>query len=128
MDLYNYVRATGDLAEWDALSDPGCEFCANTRARVAEVYSADGQLDGGTVTVTDGALIDYTPELHVHSVQFSYSASPTTEYDADGVAVRTAEGVTGFVIVEVGFAGDRWMLVTGASRDEPVPPLERSTS
>lgn len=128
MDLYNYVRATGDLTEWDALSDPGCEFCTNTHTRVAEVYSADGRLEGGTVAVADGSLIDYTPELHVHSVQFAFSASPTTEYDADGAAVRTAEGTAGFVIVEVGFTGDRWMLVTGASRDEPVPPMQESAS
>ncbi|MDO8106028.1 DUF6318 family protein [Isoptericola sp. b441] len=127
LDLYNYVRATGDLTEWDALSDPGCEFCANTHTRVAEVYQAGGRLDGGTVAVSDGALIDYTPELHVHSVQFAYTASPTTEFDRSGGAVRTAPEGGGYVVVEVGFTGERWMLVTGDARSRSVAPIGSST-
>ena len=42
--LYPYVYATGDLAEWNALSDPDCKFCAsvvdNARAMSPTVTTA----------------------------------------------------------------------------------------
>ncbi len=37
MELYNYVNATGDLTEWDAASDPGCEYCAAVHDDASEV-------------------------------------------------------------------------------------------
>ncbi len=47
MELYNYVIATGDLTEWDAVSDPGCEYCASVHDDVAALVDAGGRYDGG---------------------------------------------------------------------------------
>lgn len=47
MELYPYVLATGDLAEWDAISADTCDFCINTRAEVERLEAAGLRSIGG---------------------------------------------------------------------------------
>ncbi len=122
MDLYNYVIATGDLTEWDALSDPACEFCANTRDDVAAVYTHGGRYEGGQLTADEATLVGYSTTLHIHAVQLTYDTQATSEFTPDGTLVSSYEPESGYVIVDVGFTGDRWMLVAAAARDEPTAP------
>lgn len=51
VELYPYIYATGDLAEWDALSDDGCEFCNNSRELALDLTDDGGYATGGAVEV-----------------------------------------------------------------------------
>lgn len=51
LELYPYVYATGDLTEWDAMSDPECKFCESVRNEVGALHSAGGRFDGAAVSV-----------------------------------------------------------------------------
>ena len=122
MDLYNYVIATGDLAEWDALSDPACEFCANTHEDVASVYASGGRLEGGQLTADHATLVGYSTTLHIHEVQFAFVTEPATHVAGDHSIVSSSESESGYVVVTVGFTGDRWNLVFGQALTEPRAP------
>jgi len=47
LQLYPYVFATGDLAEWDAISHPECVYCASVRSGVEEMHAAGQRMEGG---------------------------------------------------------------------------------
>ncbi len=117
MDLYNYVRATGDLTEWDALSDPGCEFCTGTHTLAEETYGAGGWLEQSDVTVTDGELAGFDATFRVHGVELSYFVPEVREYDASGALVATYTPERGRILLEVGFTGTEWNLVGATARD-----------
>src|SRR5699024_4338228 len=54
MELYPYIYATGDLDEWDALSDDGCEFCRNSRELALDLTTDGGFASGGAVEIFSG--------------------------------------------------------------------------
>ena len=43
--LYPYVYATGDLSDWQAMSDPECGFCNNVITKVTKLHDAGGWVD-----------------------------------------------------------------------------------
>ena len=53
LELYPYVYATGDLAEWRALSHPECIFCASVISNVEEMVAAGETVSGALVTISD---------------------------------------------------------------------------
>ena len=110
MDLYNYVIATGDLTEWDALSDPACEFCADTHDRVAAVYVPGGRFEGGLLTAEDALRRLQHGAPHPRGAT-SYHTQATSEFAPDGALSSSYGPESGYVIVDVGFTGDRWRLV-----------------
>ena len=126
MDLYNYVIATGDLTEWDALSDPACEFCANTHDDVADVYASGGRLEGGQLTTDGATLVGYSTTLHIHEVQFAFATEPATHVADDDSIVSSSGSESGYVVVTVGFTGDHWNLVFGQALTEPRAPYSEA--
>ena len=43
--LYPYVYATGDLSDWQAMSDSECGFCNNVITKVTKLHDAGGWVD-----------------------------------------------------------------------------------
>lgn len=61
MRLFPYIFATGDFAEWDALSDDACQYCQNTRGSV-EDQMARGMVGAGSeITVESAAGTEIVP-------------------------------------------------------------------
>ncbi|RPF25622.1 DUF6318 family protein [Georgenia muralis] len=60
LELYPYVYATGDLTEWDAMSDPACKFCESVAENALQLHASGGyQLsDGYEVTAVDSRSSD----------------------------------------------------------------------
>ena len=84
MELYPYIYATGDLAEWDELSDDGCEFCDNSRELALDLTEGGGYATGGEVEIfsADGGG-PYDDD--VFAVQLGIHFAPSTFVYADGV-------------------------------------------
>ncbi|WP_147916833.1 DUF6318 family protein [Ruania zhangjianzhongii] len=90
VNLYPYVYASGDLAEWDALSDEGCGFCTNVRDRASELHDEGGFSVGGDVDISSsdgGGPFEedvYTVELAVTigASEFVYPDGTRTPYSA----------------------------------------------
>lgn len=83
MELYPYIYATGDLTEWDALSDEGCEFCGNSRSLALELTSDGGYATGGDVEIfAEEGGGPY--EDGVYAIQLGVRFAPSTFSYADG--------------------------------------------
>ena len=112
MDLYNYVTGDRRPDRVGRAVRPGVRVLRQHPRRVAE------RLLGGRSTRWRGRSrsptersIGYSTTLHIHSVQFAFSASRDLRVRADGALSASQRARAGYVIVEVGFTGDRWMLV-----------------
>ena len=57
LTLYPYVYQTGDLSEWNAMSQPDCQFCANVSANVADLHASGGRTEGGEVALEGAPAI-----------------------------------------------------------------------
>ncbi|MCC2319528.1 DUF6318 family protein [Cellulomonas xiejunii] len=70
ISLYPYINATGDLAEWNALSSPECSFCSGITANVTDLHSRGHRNVGGAeILAASGTEVDagrwYSARLHV---------------------------------------------------------------
>lgn len=83
MELYPYIYATGDLTEWDALSDEGCGFCGNAQESVTELHSAGGYAEGGDVEIySSNGGGPYEQDAYIVQLGIRFAAS--THINADG--------------------------------------------
>jgi len=87
MELYPYIYATGDLEEWDALSDDGCEFCRNSRELAKDLTTDGGYASGGAVEIfaEDGGG---PYEEGVYAVELGVRFAASTFVYADGSQER----------------------------------------
>jgi len=122
MELFAYVMATGDVVEWDAVSDPSCGFCANVRTDASDIFGAGGSYRGGAFSLTAGEVVGFDPTFAVHAVQFRYTADSATVLNGDGSMAREIPASDGYLVLDVGYLPTGWVLVTGGARTGPVVP------
>lgn len=61
LDLYGYAYATGDLAEWNRLSHPECQFCMTVAESVSAQLANGHTSQGGGITV-EAFVVDSVTE------------------------------------------------------------------
>lgn len=102
LELYPYVYATGDLAEWKAMSHPECIFCASVVTNVEAERAAGGRSDGGLITIRSSTGVDIRPDYF--TITLDAQQGPSSEYSRDGSVVDSSSGsdavVTMIVLAE----------------------------
>lgn len=87
--LYAYAYATGDLADWRAVSDESCVFCGSVMTNVEAMQSlGHKQLESGT-EIHEARGTEVNPGTF-YSVDVQATQGATTEVDADGAVVGTS--------------------------------------
>ena len=99
LELYPYVLATADLADWDALSHPDCVFCGSVRQGVLDLQAAGRHSVGGLVTVGETRITQTSDDMWL--VQFRMEQAPSSTVDANGTASASASAPTTY---DVGIA------------------------
>ena len=61
MKLYPYAYATGDLTQWQAMSEPECVFCASVVTNVTNLHAAGGWDDPWQVDIIEATYTDPAP-------------------------------------------------------------------
>ncbi len=86
LDLYTYMRATGDTASFEAMSAPECQFCAGAVERAQELHEAQGWAEGGALVFDVGdAVADYpTDDEPSYLVYFTMTQEEQRIHRADG--------------------------------------------
>lgn len=87
ISLYPYVYATGDLAEWDALADPSCEFCTMVSDEVEDLHSRGHSVVSPLVVVSSSGI-----ELEAqrwYSAEVVVEIAESSEFDRQGQIVKT---------------------------------------
>lgn len=107
ISLYPYVYATGDLAEWDAMSEDRCVFCTSVHDNVTELHDGGGWAEPEEITVSgsnyrdpaDGyeySSVDVALETGTTRAHLAYNSSPvaapSTYKTTMGVALRYVNG------------------------------------
>ena len=87
MELYPYIYATGDLTEWDALSDEGCRFCDTASDGATALHADRGYATGGEVEIysdTGGGPYDDDRADDVYIVELGIRFAASVDHHADG--------------------------------------------
>ncbi|SED93770.1 hypothetical protein SAMN04488554_1109 [Ruania alba] len=116
VELYPYVYASGDLTEWDALSDEGCGFCSNVRERAEELHADGGYSVGGDVEVA-GAQGGGPYEDDSYVVEFALTIAESEFRHADGTSTTYNEVVEPRFLVSMIWRDASW-IVLGISQGE----------
>jgi hypothetical protein len=118
LSLYPYVYQSGDLSEWNAMSHPDCQFCANVSTNVADLHASGGRTEGGEVALEGAPAIqrnDAGTEVIV-SVLASHAA--IREISASRSVVSTVPAARNPIDVLVWWHGTEW-LVHGVKVGDP---------
>ncbi len=90
LQLYPYVYATGDLAEWKALSHPECVFCASVIENVETQVAAGETNRGSAVEVASVVGLETTPG-EWYSVDAVFVEGPSERLNASGEVISARE-------------------------------------
>lgn len=96
IQLYPYVFATGDLAEWNALSHAECVYCASVRSGVEQAVAGGAMDSDGMVEVLEVNSAETIPGkwwLVETRMSQSSGSAPDAEklYDIAIVVVREGD-------------------------------------
>ena len=91
VSLYPYVFATGDLAEWNAMSADDCKYCLNTRASVEDQLARGVRGDGSEISVLSATGSELTAG-QTYAADVEIRQSPSFEVSADGVRHPDGDG------------------------------------
>ncbi|MFC8190219.1 DUF6318 family protein [Cellulomonas sp. NPDC057328] len=91
LQLYPYAYASGDLSEWDSMSDPACGFCTNVRSNVTRLQETGHRDDESTVTVVSQSAAEIVAG-ESYSALVVVDQTPSRELAPDGTVVSSDEG------------------------------------
>ena len=86
LDLYTYMRATGDTASFEAMSAPECGFCSSQVEVASDIHAAGGWVEGGSLEfdINEAAAAYPTEDEPNYVVRFTMTESPITIHEGDG--------------------------------------------
>jgi hypothetical protein len=110
LQLYPYVYATGDVAEWKAMSHPDCVFCDGVASRATEIHDSGGRQIGGSLVINRVDSRPPTDESAYFAIWVDASESPVERTNGSGETTESFDGG----LVEFDFAlmrsGDSWLV------------------
>ena len=113
--LYPYVYATGDLSDWQAMSDLECGFCNNVITKVTKLHDAGGWVDP---TPHEAVAVSYgvsEEDPNVWALSFHYSHPQGTDHDGSGgTSTVDAEDIT--FVLHMRWTGQTWIIEQGEAR------------
>ncbi|GED08525.1 DUF6318 family protein [Cellulosimicrobium cellulans] len=117
LSLYGYVLATGDIAEWDAMTwSETCEFCANVRADAESIAAAGDKYEGAEITVANPD-VDFDDFANGYAILFDFQQSPHRRIASDGSVVSEDNGGAGRLQIDVSVATGDWLVLAVTSAE-----------
>lgn len=100
LDLYAYMYATGETAQFEAMSTSECQFCVSSIEGARELHDAGAWVHGGAITFTmDQASAEYPTDTEPsYLVRIDAEEEPSTTHQADGSTAEVAGGAFQSVI------------------------------
>jgi len=100
MDLYTYMRQTGDTSQFEAMSAPECEFCTGAVENALEIHETGGWVEGGELIFRiEDATANYpTDQEPNYLVRFAMTQETQTIHRGDGSVDETDLGEYNVVV------------------------------
>ncbi|KRD43719.1 hypothetical protein ASE38_05775 [Cellulomonas sp. Root930] len=87
VDLFPYINATGDLADWGRLSHPECIFCADSNDSVQAKVTLGHHDEGGSIDVVSRTATEVEPGAW-YTVTLEFAQAPSVTVDAAGALIE----------------------------------------
>lgn len=114
-ELLPYVVATGDTAEWDAMTwADSCEFCLSIRTKAVDGLQSGDTSSGAEVVLSNPDVGEFDDFGGGFPVLFDFEQSPYTRVASDGSVVAEDNGGSGRIQVDM-HHGDTGWVVLGVS-------------
>lgn len=114
MELYTYVYVSGDLAAWNEMSHPECQFCSGASESILELIGSGGRSEGGGLEVAAVVALEPDEQYGHYRVGIDGTEDSYREFSSDGDIVFTANGGSVHYNVAV-LRQDREWLIRGVS-------------
>jgi hypothetical protein len=111
IELYGYVLQTGDLAEWDAMSVPRCEFCSSIREHVKSAHQQGESFEGGGITATLVSVQGLDDLVGGYPIDLRVIQAPTTRRNASGTALEAIDGSTDLMRFQTVYYNSGWSIL-----------------
>lgn len=115
-ELYRYVYATGDLADWKDMSHPDCVFCNSVIDGVGELVEAGEHVEGGEVQIVDVSASEPAPGYEFYQVNVRILHQPTAVVGESGTRPRSEAGDV-LMKLAIGRVADGWVVREGEAAD-----------
>jgi len=113
--LLPYVVATGDTADWDAMTWPdSCDFCLSIRTRAVEGLESGDTSSGAEVVLSNPDIGTFDDFGGGYPVLFDFEQSPYLRVASDGTVVAEDDGGSGRIQIDM-HRGDEGWVVLGVS-------------
>jgi hypothetical protein len=110
LELDSYMQATGDTAEWEAMSQDTCEYCASRLDQAREIAERGDIFTGGEIEVTVLHTYSQDAATGIWPIDVQIIEQPTLITDADGGALLEGDGKTYDRRAEVVWLNDQWVM------------------
>jgi len=115
LSLYGYVLATGDTAEWDAMTwAETCEFCAKVKSDAEEIAASGDTYEGAEITVSNPD-VEFDDFGGGFPVLFDFQQTPHLRTASDGSVVSEDRGGSGRLQIDVSVATGEWLVLAVTS-------------
>ena len=109
LELYPYVYATGDLADWTSMAHPECLFCSIVAENVEAIYARGDFATGGNLTFDTVLGRGPLPGEEFFRVDIQATQSPLSTVGVSGVET-TSRTSRNLLIFAIGRAGEQWFV------------------
>jgi len=108
ISLYSYVYTSGELSEWDAMSDPGCVFCKSVRDDSLAASSRGEHSEGGSISIVGPATSAIGSEPSTFQVEATITQAPYRTFGAGGSVIDDHPAQSGRMAVALRINGGTW--------------------
>ncbi|GED09362.1 hypothetical protein CCE02nite_13610 [Cellulosimicrobium cellulans] len=114
IELYPYVMATGDTAEWEAMSHSQCGTCSDFIEQARAISLRHDLFSGGTVSATVDEPRRYLRDeaTGLQPLDLTFEQDPILIVDKDGTEVFSTSAESDTRRVEMGTLESEWIVVT----------------
>ncbi|GAA1860872.1 DUF6318 family protein [Myceligenerans crystallogenes] len=111
IELYPYVMATADTAEFEAMSHEACGFCDGVLKDARAISAAGNRFVGGDTQAEIKQIYDPDAPTSAWPLDLTVTQSSSKVEDETGAEVSTADARDGDVRVEIGLRDGSWVVL-----------------
>ncbi len=111
VSLYQYAYVTGDLSQWEEMSEDRCDFCQSVVDNVTRLHADGGWADPWAQDVTYVEYWDPVADSQYSRVHVTMSSGAGNTYNGDASVVNEVEAPGEEVLmVAMRYVDGRWMV------------------
>jgi hypothetical protein len=118
LELDDYIMKTGDTAEWEAMSQKSCEYCANRLKQAEEIASKGYRWNSKPTSARVTHTYEQDSSTGIWPIDVEVAQGAVTLTDSNDNVLYDEDAIKIDLSLEVTRMDDRWVMVgVGNSKD-----------